>query len=275
MRPSPRELAASFLLGLLTFSGAQACRHGEPGGPGTTVPEHGLAQGDADGDRGMPGTARGSGTCRPSSVAGAPTCPKKTVPPSNASSSSGCKSDAECTSGIDGRCVDTGAGLDAMAPLRRSLTAEPTSLQARRPSNFLAEPPPPPPRTICVYDACQKSTDCGANARCECGEGGLDRNACVALDSCMSDRDCAAGTLCSCGEQGGPNQCVAGNCRHDSDCDDGLTCSPAYSGGAFCHTPEDRCRSDKDCDGAGYAVCDTSPSQKAWACRVIPPRPPG
>lgn len=274
MHPSPRELTASFVLGLLTFSGVQACRHGEPSGLDAAVPEHGLAEGDPDRSHTTPGTARG-GNCRPSSVATTPSCPKKTVPPSNASSNSGCKSDADCTSGIDGRCVDTGARWGAGASLRRTLAAEPPSPKPLHPNNLLSGPPPPPPRTICVYDACQKSTDCGANARCHCGDGGLDRNACVALDSCTTDRDCAAGTLCSCGEEGGPNHCVAGNCRNDSDCKDGLTCSAAYSGGAFCHTAEDSCKTDKDCDSASYAVCDTNPSQKGWACRVIPPRPPG
>jgi len=98
-------------------------------------------------------------------------------------------------------------------------------------------------------------------------------------NDCLQDSDCAqdAGiAVCSCA----PNTrawagstadwCIGGNCAIDSDCPCGY-CSPTYSDcgpfygyrGYYCHTADDVCLDDKDCDG-GY--CMYAPQVGHWAC---------
>lgn len=200
-----------------------------------------------------------AGTCKPSSVISTPSCAPRVHPPSNASSANGCKSDAECKNGIDGRCVDNRdhRRYGALPPAAR---------------NLLAGPPPLPPDSVCVYDQCRTNADCGAKARCQCGAGD-DRNGCMPLDACLRDADCGADGLCACGASGSPNGCMPGNCRADADCG-GQKCGSGPTG-SFCRTPRDKCRTNEDCKGGPFAVCDYDRGTKAWACRVIPPRPPG
>lgn len=130
-----------------------------------------------------------------------------------------------------------------------------------------------PPETVCTYDRCSSNAECGAGARCACGVG-EGRNGCVPLDSCLRDAECGIDALCACGASGGPNACRPGNCRTDADCG-GQKCD-AGEAGSFCHTARDKCRTNEDCASPPqFRICDYDRGTKAWACRVIPPRPPG
>lgn len=212
---------------------------------------------------GAAGSAAPVGACKPSSVITTASCAPRTRPPSNASSSSGCKSDAECKNGVQGRCVDNRSGV------RRRAALPPAA------RNLFAEPPPPPPETVCTYDQCRSNADCGAKARCDCGVD-QGRNACVPLDNCLRDAECGPDARCACGDPpaNGPNACIPGNCRTDADCG-GLSCAQGNEG-KFCRTPRDTCRTHEDCASPQqFRICDYHTSSKAWTCRVIVPRPPG
>ncbi len=204
------------------------------------------------------------GTCNPSSVASRGPCPERSIPKSNASSRTGCKSDKDCKDGIEGRCIESGEREEddrSDVPFTRS--------------NGLAEAPMRPPPTICVYDACRADKDCGDHARCMCGEG-QERAQCIELDGCLADADCGPNALCNCADLGRANRCGPGNCRSDADCN-GAACVGVYSG-SFCATPRDRCHARADCKGTspeGAFMCDWDPTAKALDCRVIPAPPPG
>ncbi len=222
-----RAVALAAALGAVTVAFA-ACREPSVGGP-------------ASGAR--------AGTCGPSSVAKGGRCPDRALPPSNASSTRGCRSDAECTQGRQGRCVRFGVSL---APAERS--------------SLLAEAPAPPPETICAYDECEAD----AKMRCECGAPGQ-RYRCVGVDRCMGDRDCGEGSLCACGASGAPNQCVRSTCRTDADCAGGYPCVD-NQGGRYCRSGRDRCKSSADCERG--STCDFSDRERAFVCvpmRIMPP----
>ena len=206
-----------------------------------------------------------AGVCAPSSVPHVGACPKRNVPPGTGSSPEGCKSDADCKSGVEGRCIGQHV---------TRLEVEP-----RRADNLLAAPPPPPLRSNCVYDRCVEDKDCGANGRCDCRPGlGTDRNTCKQLDACLSDNDCSADTLCLCGTAGVANNCAAGNCRTDADCN-GLACEPDDNGARYCRSPRDACHKATDCkaDAASYGspICVYKPTTRARACDVLMPPLPG
>ena len=201
-----------------------------------------------------------AGTCNPSSVITTAACAHRVVPSSNASSKEGCKSDADCKDGIEGRCIESGLRVpDGKMGLRRS--------------NLLAAAPPPIPPTVCSYDQCVANADCGPKGRCACGEG-LARDACVALDACLGDKDCGVDMICSCGEVDAANGCTAGNCRSDGDCN-GASCRSGPTG-RYCATPNDTCKTREDCASKSEdRVCDYERGSRKWECRVVPPRPPG
>lgn len=77
----------------------------------------------------------------------------------------GCRSDAECLEGLNGRCVGSGMGI-----------------------------------TVCSYDECRTDADCGDGAFCNCRGaqivGGSTNNICVRGSDCRSDGDCG-GPYCS------------------------------------------------------------------------------
>jgi len=208
-----------------------------------------------------------AGVCAPSSVTQGTACPERNVPPGTGSSPEGCKSDADCKAGIEGRCVG------------QRVTFDEQSRPAERARGLLAGPPPPPLRSQCVYDQCRADKECGANARCECRPGvGTDRNRCKPLDACLGDRDCTADTLCTCGTAGIANGCSPGNCRTDADCN-GLACEPDSNGARFCRSLRDACSKPTDCkvDAATYAtpICVFKPAAHARVCDVLFPLPPG
>ena len=219
------------------------------GGPTRTLP---------DARRGPPPP---TGTCAPSSVVTTTACEKRTIPASNASGRTGCKSDADCTYGRQGRCV-------------KNPVYSPREGYVRREANLLAGPPPPPNETECVYDQCEANADCGSHARCSCGEG-TNRHACIPLDTCKADGDCGIDGLCACGTDGGANTCTQANCRVDADCGAGGSCASGGSG-TYCRTPRDTCRTTQDCESKDdYRVCEYDRSVRFWQCRVVPPVPPG
>ncbi|MFO0665390.1 MAG: hypothetical protein U0174_15655 [Polyangiaceae bacterium] len=200
-------------------------------------------------------------TCSASSVRQNTKCPIRPVPASTASSPEGCKSDAECTQGKDGRCVRMwGEGPTG------SLSTD------GRNANLMAGPPLPPPRTQCVYDTCQADGDCAPNERCSCGSGkGKERNTCIRVDQCLSDNDCPQDYLCACAGAGRPNMCVPGNCRSDADCAGNFKCE------TYCHSAADKCVAHSDCTAAPHmiAICKYVAQEHAWGCTNMVPRPPG
>lgn len=257
----PAALGASLLFAVVFASCAA-----EPGGARRGAHE-GEGRGAGEGEGGVTPKRATGASCERSSVITSEACAAKVRPPSNRGSDAGCRSDAECVHGKQGRCIENAA----LAPRDPELHPTRPSRAARA---LLAEPPPPPPKSICVYDACEKNAECGPSARCGCDEV-RGRNACIALDSCASDGDCARGMLCQCGASGQPNHCMPGDCRSDADCP-GTKCEPSHSGGSFCRTPNDRCRTSKECEKQEmWGVCEMRPGDDAWACHDYPFRLPG
>jgi len=108
---------------------------------------------------------------------------------------------------------------------------------------------------------CRVDGDCatGVNGRCV----GNPHDGCrCSYDRCTADGECTTGGPCECriASRGGAgaNVCLAGNCRVDADCGAGGYCSPSlgscgdYSGivGYYCHTAQDACVDDADCQTA-------------------------
>ncbi len=124
------------------------------------------------------------------------------------------------------------------------------------------------------------SVSCPANeAATPCTDGGP----LVCGAGCVTDSDCAPKSVCSCdgtvfgwAQQSVGNACLAGNCRTDADCSSGF-CSSSYGeGGAFygiagyfCHTCEDSCSNDSQCnvDGGPAGYCAYQTATGAWACQ--------
>src|SRR5690606_25374237 len=132
---------------------------------------------------------------------------------------------------------------------------------------------PGAPEPSDIEGACVQDSDCtdGFAGRCVNGRGMLF----CSYDECTTDSECEGTTVCDCGLAGSEltNSCVAGNCRVDDDCGEGGYCSPSqgscgsYSGvvAYWCHTPEDECLDDSDCD-VGY--CALFPEIGIWACQT-------
>jgi len=132
-----------------------------------------------------------------------------------------------------------------------------------------------PGALICTYDS-----DCidGQNGRC-ITKGALTL---CNYDACFTNDDCAdAGadvSDCSCRDSAGygANSCVPANCRQDSDCGTCGFCSPVTGGcgdiigvvGYFCHTAQDECLNDSDCNRADPSLHCIFDSVKAnrWIC---------
>ena len=121
--------------------------------------------------------------------------------------------------------------------------------------------------------SCTTDADCteGRNGRCEDFRGDIH----CSYDTCFDDDGCDGTHVCACG--GGfwsdNNVCLReGNCRTDGDCGPGGYCSPSlgdcgeYSGvvGYFCHTAEDECVDDEDCEGGDHCAFD--PVTDRWMC---------
>jgi hypothetical protein len=97
---------------------------------------------------------------------------------------------------------------------------------------------------------------------------------------CIEDADCPAATVCRCRDENveeSINSCLrAGNCLVDADCgEDYCSVSPGECGptakfseiGYFCHTRDDECRSDSDCQELGQSgYCRFSFEDEFWIC---------
>ena len=127
-----------------------------------------------------------------------------------------------------------------------------------------------------ISGGCHSHEECteGMNGRCtNYGRGYAD----CTYDQCFVDADCASGP-CNCGDDYSGNTCRGGDCQIDADCGDAGFCSPTlgscgdYSGvvAYYCHTPDDECTDDADCegsrDGFGGAYCMYSPEVARWVC---------
>jgi hypothetical protein len=133
-----------------------------------------------------------------------------------------------------------------------------------------------PPEFMCSADSQCAGSDAGADGRCY-STGAVAGCVCT-YDSCFADTDCPCGQTCACHDSAyswGGNTCVPGNCRVDADCGAGGFCSPApavpcNSGFCegnpppyYCHTPDDQCVDDTDCQTGG---CVYSPTAGYWLC---------
>jgi len=137
---------------------------------------------------------------------------------------------------------------------------------------------------------CTQDSDCtaGINGRCISTGGPLGGSIVCSYDTCFSDSDCSDHVPCICREStadSAANHCVeGGNCRIDSNCGSGGFCSPSLVGtlcgydqsttgyGYYCHTPQDSCLNDSDCESASVnsphdsSVCAYNPESTRWSC---------
>ena len=106
-----------------------------------------------------------------------------------------CMYDADCTSGVSGRCL---------------------------------APQPLPPGAQCSYDECFSDADCPANTPCDCRDSASSSapNSCLTGSDCRVDADCGAGNYCS----PSPGLAAAYHCHTSRDtCVDDSDCrQPEY-----------------------------------------------
>jgi hypothetical protein len=129
---------------------------------------------------------------------------------------------------------------------------------------------------VCPPDFATNTPEpCAADGTCFLGyrcTGGL-----CTIDQCLASTDCDAGAICTCTAANptwGSNRCSPGQCQLDSDCGDGGFCSPSADSTCAavpqrtwrCHTANDECLDDADCDGG---LCRFAPETGAWACAAI------
>ena len=124
---------------------------------------------------------------------------------------------------------------------------------------------------------CQADDDCADGANGRCTGNGHDGWRC-SYDRCFADADCDGVCECGGGFRSDNNVCLGGDCQVDSDCGPNGFCSPSFGDcGAYtdvvayyCHTPEDECVDDADCEGEsqfGFApYCAFNPGAGRWAC---------
>ncbi|MFI5297780.1 MAG: hypothetical protein ACHREM_06735 [Polyangiales bacterium] len=131
---------------------------------------------------------------RPVPVACPSTRPTGTIPSGFAGD---CASDADCTSGRNGRCL-------------------------------LSLPYPP----LCSYDDCTVDDDCGLHSVCACRTGGYRANLCT-IGGCRVDGDCGSHGYCSPSPAACPPQdgIVGYYCHHPGDvCVNDADCAAAFGG---------------------------------------------
>jgi hypothetical protein len=133
--------------------------------------------------------------------------PASTCDPGSGGPPAACAADAECTTGVNGRCVGN-----------------------------------PRDGCRCNYDACSADTECTLGGPCECrlaSRGASGANVCIA-GNCRVDADCGAGGYCSptlgsCGDFGG----LAGYYCHTAadQCVDDADCATILDGGFLGQRP--------------------------------------
>jgi hypothetical protein len=131
--------------------------------------------------------------------------------------------------------------------------------------------------TLCgCGDLCAADVQCtqGTNGRCEVFVP-PDVSKC-SYDQCFSDSDCEGGVPCSCRpspSDNAPNVCATGSrCNVDSDCGPGGYCSPNPAWFAVeyhCHTANDQCVDDSDCDGDADLFCAFDGGARLRTCTVL------
>jgi hypothetical protein len=126
------------------------------------------------------------------------------------------------------------------------------------------------------FVSCTAHEDCTEGDNGRCIGNGHDGWYC-SYDRCFVDDDCDNVCECEGGFRGDFNVCVGGDCRTDADCGPGGYCSPSfgdcgeYTGvvAYYCHTPDDECIDDSDCDGDGNfgaPYCAYNPAAGKWMC---------
>jgi hypothetical protein len=130
--------------------------------------------------------------------------------------------------------------------------------------------------------SCSSDVECTQGTNGRCSGNGHDGWQCT-YDGCSEDAECGAG-VCACegGSRSDNNVCLTGNCRVDAECGGGKGyCSPTLGScgnytkavGYFCHTPQDECIDDADCEaidagpsrgGPGY--CAYAETVGHWTC---------
>ena len=134
----------------------------------------------------------------------------------------------------------------------------------------------------CSQCPCLQDSDCtsGMNGRCTSGPFACSMG--CSYDECLSDADCTGNVPCACRSSGSDsmlNFCATqSKCRIDADCGPDGYCSPSlldlvqnngYSvcdglaTGYFCHTPNDRCTDDSDCN---QGTCNFDLTSQSWSC---------
>jgi hypothetical protein len=155
-----------------------------------------------------------------------------------------------------------------------------TTCTGRVPAVHRPSEPPCAPTTgmSCTTDAdCVQPGGVGATVTGKCSAGTCDFN------KCTQDSDCTGmHEICSCQDDVGDigssqgSVCVEANCHTDADCGSNGYCSPTVDSqcgsfygtvGWYCHTCEDTCTEDADCqlDG-GNNYCAFDPTVGHWAC---------
>ena len=195
---------------------------------------------DHDGARGgeAGSTAAGGSTAatslvptshRPEGVA----CPQERGP-GHASVVRDCTEDAECTDGMNGRCISP----NVLGPLGGS---------------------------GCSYDTCMSDADCSGREPCQCRASATssDPNYCLTGSNCRIDSDCGPGGFCS------PSLFYVGSAINSIP----VSGEGIARFGYFCHTSEDLCQNASDCDasncrpeeGCGQMACGYA-SVDRWDC---------
>lgn len=165
----------------------------------------------------------------PVAVPGPPNCP--------GNSAAGCTQDSDCIEGANGRCVSDTHGCT---------------------------------QVYCSYDGCQSDSDCAPNEACACRESAWQStvNSCVNAE-CHIDADCGLGGFCSPSLVGNPCMCLsAAACKpNEGSCSPGpCVCGDSCGHGYFCHTPQDTCLDDGDCEAGAGATCNYDALEHRWNC---------
>ena len=92
---------------------------------------------------------------------------------------------------------------------------------------------------------------------------------------CESDGDCPKGRYCLCTNTETDfnfSECVKGNCSTDEDCEVGFQCGVTKSecgasNGLYCHTPNDDCYGDVDCEDMYRCAFDENEAK--WTCMGV------
>jgi len=180
--------------------------------------------------------------------------------------------------------IDSGVGTDGMSATRvpsihrRTMTSCP---QERGPgtSGFGTCNCPPCP--------CLQDSDCTSGTNGRCTSGPVACSIGCTYDECLSDADCTGNMPCACRSSGSDsmrNFCASqSNCRIDADCGPDGYCSPSLldlvqnngyaaceglATGYFCHTQDDHCTDDSDCN---QGTCNFDLTSQSWSCGLCYP----